>query len=374
VKWLLILLAVMAAFAAGGYALIAAAHTGPESLPGTYAVASAAGPGTAEITTGDQLTLTAGGNVYTSLLVVTAARKTEPASVTCADGPDKGKSYPALVRWVRGELTLVLSETAQPPVDITATEGTRRFVLTQNGATFAVRSGRTLAGIVANLGNPDAWKTLLERPEVYWPAVAVLALIIFAETGLLVGFFLPGDSLLVTVGIVARVVGWDIVPMLVILSLAAVVGDTVGYWVGAKGGPAIFNRPESRWFKHDHLVSAKGFFDRHGGKTLVIARFMPFARTFVPVVAGAAKMSYSWFLTYNVIGGVAWIVSMLLFGYTATDWLDPLLKGIFGPQFKLEKNIDILAVVIIALSLAPMAVHWLMVRGKKPETGANNVQ
>lgn len=363
-KWLLILLAVMAVFAAGGYALVAAAHTGPQDLPGTYAVTAAAG--TAEITTGDRLTMSAGGNVYTSLLVVTAARKTEPASVVCTDGPDKGKAFPALVRWVRGELTLVLSETAAPPADITATEGVRKFVLTQNGATFAVRAGRTLAGIVANLGNPDAWKHLLERPEVFWPAVAVLALIIFAETGLLVGFFLPGDSLLVTVGIVARVVGWDIVPMLLILGLAAVIGDTVGYWVGAKGGPAIFNRPESRWFKHDHLVAAKGFFDRHGGKTLIIARFMPFARTFVPVVAGAARMNYSWFLTYNVIGGVAWIVSMLLFGYTATDWLDPLLKGIFGDKFKLEKNIDILAIVIIALSLAPMVAHWLIVRGKTP--------
>ena len=219
----------------------------------------------------------------------------------------------------------------------------------------------------------DKWAEVLGEKDVFWAVVVALSVIIFAETGLLVGFFLPGDSLLVTVGIVARVVGWDIVPMLVILSIAAVVGDTVGYWVGAKGGPAIFNRPESRWFKHDHLIAAKGFFDRHGGKTLVIARFMPFARTFVPVVAGAAKMTYSWFLTYNVIGGVAWIVSMLLFGYTAKDWLEPILKSVFGPTFDLRKNMEALAVVIIVLSLTPMFVHYLIERRRKKKLAAAGV-
>ncbi len=357
-KWLLL---VMVAFLAAGAGLVYAAHTGLDELPGTYTVA---GTGTADIT-GGTLTVTVGDTTYAGNVLLTAARSTEPIDIKGVTGPAPPKFFPGIARFVRGELTIILSNTAERPTEITATgDGVRRLILTKTGANFVVRAGRTLGGIVANLGNPDAWQHSFKRPEVYWPAVAVLALIIFAETGLLVGFFLPGDSLLVTVGIVAWVVGWDIVPLLVVLSVAAVLGDSVGYWVGAKGGPAIFKRPESRWFKHDHLVTAKGFFDRHGGKTLVIARFMPFARTFVPVVAGAAKMTYTWFLTYNVIGGVAWIVSMLLFGYTASLWLDPLLKGIFGEQFKLEKNIDILAVVVILLSVAPMAVHWLVVRGR----------
>jgi membrane-associated protein len=367
VKWLLLLMVV---FLAAGAGLVYAAHTGIDELPGRYSVA---GGGTADIADG-RVTVTVGDTTYSGNILLTAARTTEQIDIKATAGPDAGKFFPGVARFVRGELTIVLSNSADRPKDITDSgDGVRRLVLTKSGSNFVVRAGRTLGNIVANLGNPDAWKATFERPEVYWPAVAVLALIIFAETGLLVGFFLPGDSLLVTVGIVARVVGWDIVPLLVILCLAAVIGDTVGYWVGAKGGPAIFKRPESRWFKHDHLVSAKTFFDKHGGKTLVIARFMPFARTFVPVVAGAARMNYSWFLTYNVIGGVAWIISMLLFGYTATDWLDPLLKGLFGEQFKLEKNIDILAVVIILLSVAPMAIHWLVVtRRAKPADAAVN--
>jgi membrane-associated protein len=224
-----------------------------------------------------------------------------------------------------------------------------------------------LKGLVANWNKPDQWGQFLNQPEAYWSIVAALAIVIFSETGLLVGFFLPGDSLLVSVGIVARLAGMDIVPLMLVLCVAAVVGDTVGYWVGAKAGPAIFNRPNSRWFKRDHLLAAKAFFDKHGGKTIIYARFMPFARTFAPVVAGAAKMEYRHFLAYNVIGGVAWIVSMLLFGYTAQDWLEPALKAVFGPGFQLVKNIDILAGVIILLSLAPMVVLKLLQRRAKKQ-------
>jgi len=233
-----------------------------------------------------------------------------------------------------------------------------------------------LCTIVVNLRDPQQWQDALNKPGVFWPAVAALAFIIFAETGLLVGFFLPGDSLLVTVGIVARALSdtaaangepnsWNIWSLTAILIAAAIVGDTAGYWFGAKAGPALFNRPNSRWFKRDHLLAAKAFFDKHGGKAIVIARFMPFARTFVPIVAGAAKMNYRWFLTYNVTGGVLWISSMLLFGYFATDFLEPPLQAIFGPEFKLAKKIDILALVIIALSLMPMVVHYLLERRRK---------
>lgn len=213
-----------------------------------------------------------------------------------------------------------------------------------------------LTTIVLNLKNPDAWKDTLQKPGVFWAAVVTLTAIIFAETGLLVGFFLPGDSLLVTVGVVAHLSGWNVGILLVILTAAAIVGDTVGYWFGAKAGPAIFNRPSSRWFKRDHLLAAKAYYDRHGGKTIVIARFMPFVRTFAPVVAGAAKMEYRTFLFYNVIGGAAWIASMLLFGYTIHLWADALLRPVFGPEFQIEKKIDVLAGVIILLSVAPLAL------------------
>src|SRR4029079_10870245 len=181
---------------------------------------------------------------------------------------------------------------------------------------FFAQAWDILKAIVLNLTNPDAWKDHLGHPHVFWPALAVLAFVIFAETGLFVGFFLPGDSLLVTVGVVAHLSGWDILWLWPVLCAAAVAGTSPGYWVGAKAGPAVFNRPNSRFFKRDHLLAAKAFYDRHGGKTIVIAQFMPFARTFAPVVAGAAKMEYRTFLFYNVIGAVCWITSMLMFGYT----------------------------------------------------------
>lgn len=230
----------------------------------------------------------------------------------------------------------------------------------------------------------DKWAEVLNDKGVFWPMVAALAFIIFAETGLLVGFFLPGDSLLVTVGIVARGLAddaaekgiensWSIGWLMAVLMAAAVVGDTVGYWFGAKAGPALFNRPQSRWFKRDHLLAAKAFFDKHGGKAIILARFMPFARTFVPVVAGAAKMNYRWFFAYNVVGGVLWIGSMLLFGYTAKDWLEPMLRSVFGPTFDLRKNMEALAVVIIVLSLSPMVVHYLIERRKKKLAAAQPV-
>lgn len=234
-----------------------------------------------------------------------------------------------------------------------------------------------LCTIVVNLRDPQQWQDALNKPGVFWPAVAALAFIIFAETGLLVGFFLPGDSLLVTVGIVARALSdtaalngepnsWNIWWLTGILIAAAIIGDSVGYWFGAKTGPKLFNRPSSRWFKRDHLLAAKAFFDKHGGKTIIMARFMPFARTFVPVVAGAAKMNYRWFFAYNVIGGVAWISSMLLFGYFAVDVLEKPLQTMLGdPEFKLAKKIDILALVIIALSLMPMVIHYLIERRRK---------
>lgn len=223
-----------------------------------------------------------------------------------------------------------------------------------------------LVHVVTNLTNPDAWKDVLGNEAMMVAAIVALNLIVFTETGLFFGFLLPGDSLLVTAGIVGHTVGWPIATLLGTLCLAAVVGDTVGYWIGYKAGPAIFNRPSSRFFKRDHLLAAKAFYDLHGGKTIVIARFMPIVRTFAPVVAGAARMEYRRFVAYNVVGGVSWVCGMLLFGYTLHLWADPVLKPIFGPNFRIEKNIDILAILIIFVSVAPLlwkgGKHWLSKR------------
>jgi membrane-associated protein len=132
----------------------------------------------------------------------------------------------------------------------------------------------------------------------------------------------------------------------------------VGYWIGYKAGPPIFNRPSSRFFKADHLQAAKAFFDLHGGKTIIIARFMPFIRTFAPVVAGAARMEYKRFLLFNVVGGVGWVFSMILLGYTLHIWLDPLLKPIFGENFQVAKHIDKVVILIVLASVAPLAWKW----------------
>jgi|YNPBryunderm2012_1023409.scaffolds.fasta_scaffold17242_3 membrane-associated protein len=234
---------------------------------------------------------------------------------------------------------------------------------------FLTQVWQILSQIILNLTNPDAWRVVLARPEVFWAAFVAVNLIVFTETGLLVGFFLPGDSLLVTLGIVAQGVGWDsqLVTVLVAsLCLAAVVGDSVGYWIGFKAGPRLFQRDESRFFAKKHLLAAQDFYIRHGGKTIIIARFMPFLRTFAPVVAGIGRMEYRRFLAFNIVGGVAWILSMFLLGYTLHLWLDPLLRPLFGQQFRVEKQIDKVIIIIVGLSVAPMIYKagrsWLMAR------------
>jgi membrane-associated protein len=218
--------------------------------------------------------------------------------------------------------------------------------------------GQILLQVVTHLTNPDAWKDALGGPGMTLAAFIVLNIIVFTETGLLFGFFLPGDSLLVTAGIVGHSVGWPIGWLLLTLCISAIVGDTLGYWIGYKAGPPIFNRPSSRFFKADHLLAAKAFFDLHGGKTIIIARFMPFIRTFAPVVAGAARMEYKRFLLFNVVGGVGWVFSMILLGYTLHLWLDPLLKPIFGENFQIAKHIDKVVILIVLASVAPLAWKW----------------
>lgn len=229
-------------------------------------------------------------------------------------------------------------------------------LLTQVGDLF-----RTVFADGGPLGflNPDVWKDALSRPDVFAAALIVLNLIVFTETGLLVGFLLPGDSLLVVVGVVAGQSGWSLPLLIGTLAVSAIVGDSVGYWIGAKAGPAIFRRPDGRLFKQVYLTRAREFYARHGGKTIILARFVPIVRTFAPVVAGAGRMEYRTFLAYNVVGGVAWVASMILFGYYLVDLVNPLLQPVFGPQFTVAKHIDKVVLVIIAASVVPIVWNAL---------------
>lgn len=176
-----------------------------------------------------------------------------------------------------------------------------------------------------------------------------LTAIIFIETGLLVGFFLPGDSLLVTAGLLASQpeFGLNVYLLGVILTIAAIVGDTVGYHIGKASGPRIFTREDSLFFNKKHLLRAQQFYEQHGGKTIVIARFMPIVRTFAPVVAGVGAMRYRTFLAYNVFGGVFWVWSMLFIGY----FLGRLVPGI-------DQHIDKIIILVVFLSILPGIISW----------------
>ena len=186
---------------------------------------------------------------------------------------------------------------------------------------------------------------------------AGITAIIFIETGLLFPF-LPGDSLLVTAGLVAAqhdgLVNLNVWTLGVLCSIAAIAGDQVAYIIGRRSGEALFRKEDSRWFKQSHLRAAHAFYEKHGGKTIILARFMPFARTFAPVVAGAAKMHYPTFAFYNVIGGLAWVWSMLLTGYY-------VVKMVPGLEAQVEK----LIIGIIILSILPGIIGWWRSRAPK---------
>src|SRR5205823_1382836 len=191
-------------------------------------------------------------------------------------------------------------------------------------------------------------------------AFLVLNLVVFTETGLLVGFFLPGDSLLVVAGIVAHECDWSLPLLLGTLCLAAVLGDSVGFLIGLKTGPKIFTREESLLFHKDHLLKAKAFYERHGGKTIVLARFMPIIRTFAPVVAGVGRMEYGRFLFYNVFGGVGWVSSMVLTGFFLTRLIDPPLQTLLGrPGFTVRDHVEKVIVLVVLLSISPGIYAWV---------------
>jgi len=175
--------------------------------------------------------------------------------------------------------------------------------------------------------------------------VVGLSAIVFTETGLLIGFFLPGDSLLVTAGLFAARGDLKVAPLLIALSIAAIIGDTVGYNIGARTGPRLFTRQDSLLFNRKHLITTKDFYERHGPFTIVIARFVPIMRTFAPVVAGIGAMEYRRFLAYNVAGGIGWVSLTALGGY----FLGQMIPNIHDHLHK------VIAIVIV-LSLLPAAI------------------
>lgn len=181
---------------------------------------------------------------------------------------------------------------------------------------------------------------------------AILFGIIFAETGFVFTPFLPGDSLLFTAGAIAALGSLNIWFLIVILIIAAFLGDTSNYWIGHFFGKKITESPKIPINK-DHIAETKEFFDKHGGKTIILARFVPIVRTFAPFVAGAGKMTYSHFLAYNIIGGVAWILIFTFGGY------------LFGNIPVVKKNFEFVVFGIIAVSLVPMIYHSIKSKGKK---------
>jgi membrane-associated protein len=189
---------------------------------------------------------------------------------------------------------------------------------------------------------------------VRWGGYIALTAIVFTETGLLVGFFLPGDSLLITAGLVAATGQLNIWWLNGLLILAAVTGDSVGYAIGRRLGPRLFRRPKSLLFNPRHVERTRVFYARHGAKTIVIARFVPIVRTFAPVVAGVAQMEYRRFIFYNVAGGVGWVTSMTWAGY---------LLGQAVPN--ISDHIHIVVLVVIALSLIPIVLELVRERRRR---------
>ena len=189
----------------------------------------------------------------------------------------------------------------------------------------------------------DLFHRLSNLPDlVHWAGLFGLAAIVFSETGLLVGVFLPGDSLLVTAGLLAARGYLNVYALAPVLTLAAIFGNSVGYFIGRATGPRVFRRENSLFFNKKHAIRAHEFYEKYGHKTIVLAQFMPIIRTFSPVVAGVGGMKLRDFITFNVIGAFCWIWSMLGIGY----FLGSYIPGI-------DKHIEIVVVIVIFISLLP---------------------
>ena len=211
---------------------------------------------------------------------------------------------------------------------------------------------------------------VLKQPEIMTAGFIALAIVIFSETGLLVGFCLPGDSLLVTVGIVAWEADWPLYWLMPLLIVAAIIGNSTGYRIGATAGPRLFKKDESFFFRKSYLLKAQAYYERHGGKTIILAQFMPIIRTFAPVVAGIGKMPFRRFLGFTVVGAVLWIGSMLTLGYLIPPLIEPPLRGLFGDDFKTAKHIEKVIILVVLLSISPGLIagakSWLAKRRNRP--------
>ena len=188
-----------------------------------------------------------------------------------------------------------------------------------------------------------------------------LFLIVFAETGLLIGFFLPGDSLLLTAGVFAAAGHLQLIPLMLTVFLAAVIGDAVGYSIGHKMGPSLYNKKDSKFFKRSHIQAAKDFYDKHGGKAIILARFVPLVRTFAPLIAGVSGMNYKHFFVYNVIGAILWAIGLTLAGY---------ILGNVVPD--VEKYIFLIIAAIVLISVLPIAIKVTQRKWKEAEQEENN--
>lgn len=206
-----------------------------------------------------------------------------------------------------------------------------------------------MASFLPDWLNPQVF---LANPAFAPWVVLLVCGIIFAETGLLIGFFLPGDSMLFTAGLLVATgtIQVNIWVLTALIIVAAIVGNQVGYLIGSKAGPALFNRPNSKLFKRENVDSAHAFFEKHGGKALILARFVPIIRTFVPVIVGVAQMGKRKFFTYNVIGAVLWGGGVTLLGYLLGDKV-PWVKD----------NLDIIFIAIVLVSVIPIAIE--VIRG-----------
>jgi len=202
----------------------------------------------------------------------------------------------------------------------------------------------------------DFFHRMSNLPElVQWAGIFGIAAIIFSETGLLVGVFLPGDSLLVTAGLFAAKGYLNIYALVPTLTLAAICGNSVGYFIGRTSGPRIFNRENSLFFNKKHAIRAHEFYEKHGRKTIVLAQFMPIIRTFAPVIAGVGGMRFATFIAFNVIGAFIWIWSMLGIGY----FLGNTIPGI-------DQHIEIVVIIVVLLSITPGIISWLRARRARP--------
>ena len=186
---------------------------------------------------------------------------------------------------------------------------------------------------------------------IEWGGTLLVCTIVFVETGFFVGFFLPGDSLLVTAGVFAASGQLEIAKLLILVPLCAIVGDQIGYWIGRTAGQALYRREDSLIFRKRHLQRAHEFYEKHGGKTVILARFVPIVRTFCPPVTGAAEMPYTRYLAYDIAGGFLWVGSMILCGYLLARQIP-----------NINQNIHYVIAVVIFLSVLPAIISLLRAR------------